>query len=127
MFAYPVDVRSLGRLPDEFSDDQIRPHLKSADRRIRSWVGEPAEPTPEAREALAEAEACVCLSLMVPVLNVFYTQGAPRYLKQVGEIEFMFHSPEQAGSVARAWMDRAKAAVRSYRETTSQGLDWIAI
>jgi len=127
MFAYPPDVRSIGRLPDEFSDDQIRPHLDSADRRIRSRLGDIETPTAEGRAALVEAEACICMALLIPVLNTFFTQGAPKYLKETTEVEFMFHSPEQAKSVSRAWFDRASQAISDYRKTTESSLDWFAI
>jgi hypothetical protein len=126
--AYPIDVRNLGRLPERIADAEIRPHLESAGRMLFGWIGDYSQAAGDNRDAAKEAECSIAMALMIPVLHTFFTEGAPKYTKEIGEVEFMFHNPSQSEQVARRWMDRARDAIRRYRANAAEtDMDFFAI
>jgi len=108
------DVRSLGGLPEAVEDAVIKPHLESAARRIKKIIGdyEAVDAVAEDEDAIIEAEACMTMYLLLPVLHTFYTQGLPGMQKELGDMEFLFHNPDQMFQVRQNWHDRAVEAVR---------------
>jgi hypothetical protein len=125
--SYPTDVRVIGRLPERIADAEIRPHLQSAGRVLFGWIGDYSQAAGDDFEAAKEAECCICMALMIPILHTFFTEGAPKYTKEIGEVEFMFHNPAQSAEVAEHWMDRARGAVRRYQAESESGLQFFAI
>jgi len=125
------DVRALGNLPASslMPDDIITPQLDSAARELESWIGDYSSATGAKRNAVVEAECCITMAYLIPVLNTFYTHGAPTIQKEIGEMDFMFHNPEDAKIVADQWMARAKSRVRAYAEHADGkgAIGWYAI
>jgi len=117
-------VRDFGRLPgpDKLPDAVIEPHLVSAGAELRRWIGDYAATTDaDKRAACQEAEACLCLAYLLPVLNTFYTEGIPTIKKETGDIEFRFHDPADLDRVIERWLARARRSVADYGGDTDAG------
>jgi len=130
--AFSTDVREVGRLPDQLTEAVIRPHLDAAARELARWIGDyEAEAAGDdgiseaKRAAVVEAECCITMAFGVPVWNTFYTAGMASLTKEVGEMDFIFHSPRDLDGVVRRWMDRARGAVADYLAESDLG--WVAI
>ena len=126
-----VEVRTLGNLPavDKIADSIIQPHLDSAARELVKWVGDYSTATGDKLAACVEAEGCICMAKLLPVINTMFTDGIITLQKEIGEIDLMFHRPEDLQLVIDWWWDRAKSAVSAY--TSSGGsinpIGWYAI
>lgn len=131
MIAYVADVRVVGGLPDDtekLPDHKIRPHLKAAGRELTQWIGDYDGLTGADRESAREAECCLCMYYLLPVLNTFYTQGISGLQKEIGEMDFVFHSPDDLGQIRASWMERARKAVaRISNDDGDSGPRWYAI
>ena len=129
-FASLNDVRSIGNLPDstKLDDSVLEPHLKSAVRLLTKWIGNYSGATGDKKDRCIEAEACLTMYYALPVLNTFFTQGITTLQKEIGEMDFQFHSPEEMEAIREAWKDRAMDAVA---EWMSQGdrhpIGWYAV
>lgn len=124
MIADVDSVRDLGRLPDpsRLPDAVIEPHLASAGAELKRWIGSYEDSTDEdKRFACSEAETCLCMGYLLPVLNTFYTQGIPTIKKETGDLEFMFYGPVELDRVIDRWMARARRAVADYGSETDSG------
>lgn len=110
-------IREFGKLPEEskLPDDRIQHHLDSACREIRRWIGAyGAEQDEDKRADIIEAEACLTMAYLLPVLNTFYTAGITSLQKEIGESEFLFHSPEDMQSLCKEWESRARKRMLPY-------------
>ena len=117
------DVRALGNLPPvgKLPDAIIQPHLDSAGRELKTWIGDYSAATGEKVADCKEAECCICLAYLLPVLNTLYTNGVVSLQKEIGDVELMFHSPEDLQLVAERWLARAKARVAQHSAAESGG------
>jgi hypothetical protein len=131
-----ADVRTFAgkRLPPDplLTDAQITPHLNSAARELAGWIGEYEDTTDDKKKATCkEAEACLTLANVLPTQNVFFTQGISSLQKEVGEVDFLFMSPDDLEKAVEGWRDRAERAVQSYISNAdnagSKGMRWYAI
>ena len=111
------DVRRLGKLPlgDKIAESIIAPHLESAGRELERWLGSSYELASGVKAlAIIESECCVCLSFLLPVLNTFYSQDLTSVQKELGEMDFMFHSPDEIKEITKSWYNRGYKAIAQY-------------
>lgn len=127
----PSDIRELGGLPDGIADGKIAPQIGRAARELKRLIGEYETSTGEKAERCKEAEGCLTMAYLVPVLNTFYTAGVTTLQKEIGQLEFLFHSPEQVNAVVERWRSDAEKAVSEYINDAdnegSAGVRWYAI
>ncbi len=114
-----ADVRTFAgkRLPPDpnLTDAQITPHLNAAGRELAEWIGEYASTTDtDKAAACGEAEACLTIANVIQTQNVFFTQGITTLQKEIGEVDFLFMSPDDLDKAVQGWRDRAERAVRKY-------------
>lgn len=111
-------VREIGNLPDAslLNDTVLKPHLDSAARKLQKMIGTYTSATGDKRLRCIEAECCLTMYYVVPVLNTFFTEGVKTLQKEIGEIEFQFHSPEEAQTIAEGWLNRAEMAVAEWMD-----------
>lgn len=125
------ELRNFGGLPDsaKIPDEKITPHLEAASRMLTSWIGDYSDAADEKAECCKEAECCICMSMLMPVLNTFYTADLASVQKNVGEMDFIFHSPGDTRQVQQDWMERARKAVAVYisEYRTIEQSEWVAI
>lgn len=118
------EVRTFGRLPDatKLVDDDIIPQLDAAARELASWLGA-YETTDDVakQDACIEAECCICVAYLLPVLNTFHTQESTVMQRQIGDTDFLFHGPEDIGTYQEYYMDRARHRVAQYMAATGGG------
>lgn len=121
-FSTVQNVREIGKLPgtEKLPDVMILPHLESACRVLRRWIGDYSSNTGDDYDACLEAECCIAMSLLIPVFNTFYTEGAPGMQKEIGNMDFLFHNPEQAKQVALYWEERARQAIKHLQTESSE-------
>lgn len=117
------DVRSLGNLPaaGQLPDDTVTPHLNSASRELKSLIGEyESTRDTEKQESCIEAECCICIAYLQPILQKLYIQGLAEDVDPPsGEWQ----------KTADSWMDRAKSRVNDYIDdnTNRNKIGWHAI
>jgi len=130
-FATINDVRQFGRLPDstKLPDPDIQPHLNAAERELTRWIGDYSDATGEKAESCKEAECCICMAYLLPVLNTFYTQGVTSLQKELGEMDFLFHSPGDLEKLQNQWLERARNRVADYITSNKEKpvIGWYAI
>lgn len=114
--ATTTNVREYGNLPAEvqLGDAVITPHLGSAARELKRWIGDYSASTGDKLSSCIEAECCICMAYMLSGLNTLYTEGLATIQKVVGEIDLMFRSPEQVDIEVERWLARAKTAVKEW-------------
>lgn len=124
------NVRDLGNLPDstKLDDSILQPHLNSAARRLEKWIGTYSSATGTKKERCIEAECCLTLAYATPVLNTFFTQGVTTLQKEMGDMEYLFHSPEDLEGIVTMWEDRARDAIAEYMHKGERpAVGWYAI
>jgi len=125
------DVRQLGRLPDssKLPDEYIQPHLDAAERELTRWIGNYSDAGGDKLNACIEAECCICIAYLLPVLNTFYTQGITSLQKELGEMDFLFHSPSDLEKLQNQWLERARNRVADYITSNKEKpvIGWYAI
>jgi len=118
------NVRDMGRLPasTKLADAVIQPHLDSAARELRRWVGEYASETdPTFVADLKDAEQCITLAYLIPVLHSLYPEMLSTAQKELGEMDILFATPAQQQRIIDYWMSRARDRVRGYIPANSGG------
>lgn len=124
------DVRDLGNLPDETKlvDGVLSPHLASAERELYKWIGDYSSATGDKRKRCVEAEACLTMSFAIPVLNTFFTEGITTLQKELGEMDFQFHSVDDLDELVEYWRDRARGAVAEWlHQGERKQMGWFAV
>ena len=125
------NIRRLGRLPDEdkLPNSEITVQLDSACRELTRKIGEYSSSSGTKLDDCIEAEGCLCMIRLLPVLNTFYTQGMSTAQKEVGEMDFVFHSPDEIVTIQQYWNDRADSAMQPYltAEAETDSIRWYAI
>lgn len=131
--ATAADVRALGNLPavDKLGDPIIAPHLSAAGRELASWLGSSylTESDADKIADYKEAECCICLAYLQPVLHTLYTEGVTTLQRELGEINVQYLSPSNWSKVAGDWMQRAKDRMRDYvnKSETKSPVTWYAV
>lgn len=117
------NVRAIGNLPvaAKLPDAVLSPHLERGARELAKWVGSYSAATGDFRAACIDAECCLTMYYSLPVLNTFFTQGITTLQKEVGEMDFLFHNPDDLEKVRRMWWDRARDDVDDYLGQDSSG------
>lgn len=118
-FALTDDVRIIGKLPDagKIADGLVYPHLMTACRKLRQWIGDyesETDMTAEKRDALKEAECCLCMYYLLPSLNTFYAEGLSGMQKEIGEMPYVFHNPRDLQAITEQWINRARDIASEY-------------
>lgn len=115
------DVREIGNLPPvaKLADAVIAPHLAAAGRELASWIGDYSGSTGDKLADCKEAECCICMAYLLPVLNTLYTQGVTTLQRELGSLDIMFSSPDDQKTLVEMWLDRAHSRVTSYINTGS--------
>lgn len=125
------EVRALGNLPAsaKLGDPIIQPHLDSASRELTVWIGDYSSATGDKLADCKEAEQCITMAYLLPVLFTLYTNGATTIQKELGEIELMFHTPDDMEKVVKQWLDRAKSRTINYINSggTIKPMGWYAV
>lgn len=125
------DVRSFGRLPDEkfLSSVHMQPHLDSAAREIARWIGDYSTATGDKLESCKEAEMCLCIAYLLPVLNTQYSAPSMYAQSEIGESGFLFDSPSEKKTIIDGWIERARMAISTWTETggTKKKMGWYAV
>jgi hypothetical protein len=113
------EVRQFGRLPssEHLTATEMQPHLDSAARELKRWVGEYSTATGDKLDSCKEAEMCICIAYLIPVVNTLFTEANLFAQNVIGESGFLFHSPSEKNKVVDGWMDRARTAVAEWSET----------
>ncbi len=117
------NVRALGNLPGvaQLPDSVIEPHLDSAARELRSWIGfYESTSTGDKVTDCNEAECCICIAYLQPVLQKLYVQGIAEDVDPPSG-EWL--------KTADSWIERGKSRVRDYIEdyTERKKVGWYAI
>jgi hypothetical protein len=111
------DVRSIGNLPsaaDGFPDTKIDPHLPQSARRLKRWIGDYSSYTGDDLAAVIEAEACLCMSYLIPPNHTFFTATGPSLQTELGELDMQFHGPDEIQTLVDMWVERARDTVREF-------------
>ena len=119
--ATTTQVRELGGLPTAVTDSKITPQQGPACRELTRWVGDYSSATGTMLADCIEAEICLTMYYLLPVLNTFFTQGVSTLQKEIGEMDFLFHNPDDMEKVRDMWLDRARGAVSDYMGQDSSG------
>lgn len=123
-----TDVRSMGNIPSGIGDAVLQPHLDSAARELKDWIGTYTGATGDKRARCIEAECCLTIAFALPVLNTFYTPGIPTIQKELGELDFMFHDVDDLDKLIEKWKDRARSAVANWVDLgDKKRIGWFAI
>lgn len=126
-----AEVRALGNLPAsaKLEDEIIQPHLDAANRELTAWVGDYSGATDDKLADCKEAEQCITMAYLLPVLNTLYTNGATTIQKELGSIELMFHTPDDMEKVIEQWLERAKSRMAQYVNSggTTKPMGWYAV
>ena len=110
------DVRDIGNLPDstKLDDSVLQPHLDAAGRMLFKWIGSYLGSTGDKRTRCIEAESCLTMYYAIVVLNTFFTEGITTLQKEIGDMDFLFHRPEELETIRMFWWDRARDAVAEW-------------
>jgi len=110
------DVRDIGNLPDstKLDDSILEPHQNSAARLLKKWIGAYETSTGDRKSRCIEAESCLTMYYSIPVLNTFFTEGVTTLQKEIGEMDFLFHRPDELETIRQFWYDRARDAVAEW-------------
>lgn len=125
------EVRVFGKLPasGQLPDATITPHLDSAGRELTYWVGDYSTASGDKLAACKEAEQCICMAYLVPVLNTLYTEGTTTLQSELGGMNVRFHDQNDQKMLAEMWMDRARSRVAEYiaGKKSSRAIGWHAV
>lgn len=117
-----ADVRAFGKLPvaTQLVDTIIQPHLDAAGRELRSLIGDYSGAFGDKLDDCKEAEQCICLAYLMPVLNTLYTEGTTTLQQELGGMNVRFHSQEDQQNLSDMWMQRARSRVAKYINSGTQ-------
>lgn len=110
------NVRDIANLPDitKLADTVLQPHLSSAERLLYKWIGSYTGAAGDKRTRCIEAESCLTMYYATPVLNTFFTEGITTLQKELGDMDFLFHRPDELETIQQTWHDRARDAVAEW-------------
>ena len=146
MIADPAHVRTVGNLPESLGDNIIYPHLRTASRRLKQWVGNDNYTTAETEvatargnlnpgeeldvnslsplaQALIDAEAYLALSHGLPTFNmVMHDDTGVAKGGQAGESSFQYLSPQEVELLQQIYLRNAEEAAADYIQQTKLGV-----
>ncbi len=116
MAANATSVRRLGNLPPvaQLEDSIIEAQLPHSARKLKRLIGDYSAFTGDDLVTVNEAEACYCMSLLIPILNTMYLHGMPTAQVEKGDMAFYFRDTSEAEIVAEQWEKRAEETVREW-------------
>jgi hypothetical protein len=125
------EVRQFGRLPEaeHLPAPEMQPHLDAAARELVRWVGDYSAATGDKLESCKEAEMCICIAYLIPVVNTLFTEANLYAQREIGESGFLFHSPGEKNKVVDGWWERARTAVSEWSGTagTKKSISFYAV
>jgi len=107
------EVRQFGGLPDsdKLADAKITPHLDSAARELKRWIGDYSSVTGDDLDAVKDAEMCLCMSNLITVLNVICPEAITTIQQEYGELGLNFYDANDQATLREYWHSRALNAV----------------
>ena len=108
------DIRSIANIPSGVEDSVLSPHLETASRELKKWIGAYDSATGDKRTKCIEAESCLAFARALPSLNTFFTAGVTKLQKEIGDLDFQFHSVDEMKDLQQEWRDRAQDAVSEW-------------
>ena len=126
-----TELRVFGKLPviAQLPDATITPHLASAGRELACWIGDYSAAAGDKLESCKEAEQCIAMAYLVPVLNTLYTEGTTTLQSELGGMNVRFHDQNDQKMLAEMWMDRARSRVAQYIAAfkNKRAIGWYAV
>jgi hypothetical protein len=123
----PARLREYFSIASDIKDERLTPHIGTASRRIRKWVGEAAytdalSETPadvDRKDDLKNAEAQLAMHFAVPGLNTKQTvNGVAKTIKEggamAGNVVFSYLTPTEIKQLAQIYFDVAEEIARLY-------------
>ncbi len=108
-------LMDLGKLPDEVTDETILPQVASAirqtDLEIRRGVSEEELENLEKDPNVIEAVACYAMSKLIPVLGLFYSDGAANVSREIAEMDYRYYSGNEVIQLSKQWEQRGIQAL----------------
>jgi hypothetical protein len=122
--ATTTNMRELAGWTTAVTDARLTPHLNSAARELKTWLGadiyeQVSDDDGDDFANAAEVEACLAIAYALPSLMTFAIADGPTVPKDVEEIGFQFLTPDQVNTAVEVWKSRAE---RVYR-----GWEWPAV
>lgn len=122
-----AQVVILGNLPDEGNEERLVEYMAAAERKMRSYLSDElydeleadTEDDPNGDKAkLAQAEAFLALSEMMPVLNLRINPNDGGIVQSVGfgESKNTLLSFDDVKKIAAMFLDKAMAILETYIE-----------
>ncbi len=142
MIADPAHVRTVGNLPDAVVDDVIYPHLRTASRRLKNWVGDsnytsaesevstaranlnPGESLDintlsELAQALIDAEAYLAMCHGLPTFNmVMQDDSGVASSGKIGEGQYSYLTAQEVEVYQEIFLHNAVNAAKNYIQQT---------
>lgn len=127
------NVRDTGGLPDsgKLADSKITPHLDAAAREIKRWIGDYSSVSGDDLADCIDAESCLTMAYLLPVLNLLCPEAISTFQKEYGELGLNFLDAKDQEIIAEKWITRARTAVSNLKnEIPAQGvpaIGWNAV
>ena len=136
MIATPQNVRDIGNFPVTLKDEQILPHLRVAEQRLRRWVGTAVYEAAEAdageyavaqTQALEDAEALLAISIGLRSWNLVMESGGGTAAGITdrgtigGGAEYQYLSQGALDKAELAFLRKAEEAARDWLADSSGG------
>jgi len=145
MICDAAHVRKVGNFPDSLSATVIDPHIRTAKRRLKRWVGASAYTTAETESEatgvprdfsgvadatldLADAEAYLAIAIGLPSFNTVMegvTGGSAAGITMtgiVGENTYRYMNPDELKKMREKYLENAYEAAKDYLSDTTGGM-----
>ncbi len=147
MIADAAHVRKVGNLPDAVTDGMIAPHLRTAKKRLRNWVGSANYESAETEvanaraglgqgeeldidslsdlaQALIDAEAYLTLAIGLPSFNMVMNDSSGVSAEgRYEEANFRYLTPREVKDAQANFLRNAEIAAKDYIISASLGPD----
>ncbi len=126
MIASVKDVRDLCGLPEasKLPDHKIQPHLEASARKLKEQIGDYSDATGDKKDAVRDAECCLCMANLLPILNTLFPEDLTTAQKVMGDMDFKFNSPRAVKELVLYWKSRAEGCIQEYKNEEDE---WVAI
>ena len=112
------EVRILGKLPAFLPDQEILPHLESAQRHVASLLAGNVPTSQDDADRVKEAICCFTIAYALPGLNTFCLANADKVPRLVAETDYVFNSAAEIKTLVNIWEQRGAKALRDVGRQT---------